>query len=395
MRLFHLELQHEPSGTIALHPRLTVIEADAPARARIVGAIDALLRGRATGLHGSLVGEGATADFVVESTSGTVLPGAPLVLRPADIEPAVAGEGAASPVVQAEARHRRAVEELQRAEEARAATQRAIDAVQERRANAVHALDGAAATGAEPERCRTQLRGYLDDLQRAVLAPALADPTRVALLERGTVLAADAVRLSVCRPPTVRALLDALGAFNRTPSFPPREPAANTPSLLDAAREVRADLDRAAPSMMVDADIARGELLRADAELRDATARLEELQRSISAARSRALAVFAELETVRRTNGDDVVVGFVPALRARLAGRSPATWIGVAPVVLDDALRACPPDEIDDARAVLVNASARAQVIYVTDDASAIAWARSLPADVAGVVLATPVRAND
>jgi hypothetical protein len=395
MRLIHLELEHEPACTLHLHPRLTVVEADGPARARVVGSLDGLLRGRASGLRGALVGEGAMADFIVESTSGTVLPGAPLVLRAADLEYAAGGGDGPSPVEHAEARHQRTVEDLERAEQAHAAMQREIDALQERRARAVHALDGAAAAGAEPEHCRVQLRDYLDDLQRAALAPSLDGATRVRLLERGTVLAADAVRLSVCRPPTVRALLDALGALNRAPSFPPAPRAGDPPSLLDAAREVRADLDRAGSSTTVDGDAARAELLHSDAELREATTRLDALQRAVSAARSRALAVFAELETVRRTSGGAVVTGFVPALRARLTGRAPASWVGVPPVILDDTLRVCPPDDVAGARAVVVDASERAQLIYVTDDPDAIEWARSLPPDIAGVAVATPVRAND
>src|SRR3954454_14041699 len=122
MRLFHLELERESALKIELHPRLTVVAADAPTRALVVDAFDTLLRGRAAGLRGALVAEGARADFVVETTTGPVLPGVPMVVRAFDIDPAASDTGG-SAVERAEHRHADALGALHAAEAALAEQQ--------------------------------------------------------------------------------------------------------------------------------------------------------------------------------------------------------------------------------------------------------------------------------
>ena len=86
MRLFHLELEREPALAIELHPRLTVLAVEPTLRARLVDALDGLLRGRASELRGALGAEGMRAEFMVESPSGPVLPGVPTIVREGDID---------------------------------------------------------------------------------------------------------------------------------------------------------------------------------------------------------------------------------------------------------------------------------------------------------------------
>jgi hypothetical protein len=59
----------------------------------------------------------------------------------------------------------------------------------------------------------------------------------------------------------------------------------------------------------------------------------------------------------------------------------PTSWVGPSPIVVDDALAVCPPEDIDAARAALVEAAQRTQVVYVTDDADALSWAQQLLPD--------------
>ena len=59
----------------------------------------------------------------------------------------------------------------------------------------------------------------------------------------------------------------------------------------------------------------------------------------------------------------------------------PTSWVGPTPIVVDDALLGCPADDLAAARRALVDAALRTQVVYVTDDADALAWASHLPAD--------------
>jgi len=124
MRLFHVQLETQPALDLELHPRLTVVAADIATRARIVEALDTLLRGRASGLHGALVADGAVANFVVESTSGPVLPAVPTIVRPADID-ATFEVDVRTPAERAEARHAEALEGLRVAEAALAEIGRA------------------------------------------------------------------------------------------------------------------------------------------------------------------------------------------------------------------------------------------------------------------------------
>ena len=123
MKLFHLELDADPPISIELHPRLTVVAADDEVRDRLVEALDHVLRGRASGMRGTLAGEGATAEFVVESTSGPVLPGAPFVVRSADVTAAlVAHADDPAACERAEARHTQALHDLKQAEAVRRST---------------------------------------------------------------------------------------------------------------------------------------------------------------------------------------------------------------------------------------------------------------------------------
>jgi hypothetical protein len=374
MRLFHLELQREPALAIELHPRLTVVAADPPTRERIVDAFDTLLRGRASGLQGALTAETARADFAVETTSGPVLPGVPTIVRPGDIDPANDAD-ASSAIERAEVRHADALEALRAAEAALVEQQLAIAALRERAPHAAAPLEPVSAargvtTAGEPEACRRLLRAYVAELEEALRTPALPDRRRVQLLERGTVLAADASRLGVCRPASVRALLDAVDAFNVSPALGGGAPAATL------VREVVLDLDAANGSAHADG--------HTDADVHEAEERLETLEQEAGAARSRALAVVAELDALRRTAGaaDREPSGaFSGALRARLGRPMPTSWVGPSPIVVDDALAVCPPSDIDAARAALVEAAQRAQVVYVTDDADALSWAQRLPDD--------------
>jgi hypothetical protein len=132
----------------------------------------------------------------------------------------------------------------------------------------------------------------------------------------------------------------------------------------------------------------------AETELSDAQQRLLVLEREASAARSKALAVFAELESVRRTagtNGRTPGGAFSSALRARLTRPMPASWVGASPIVLDDTLAACPSDDVEAARAAVLDAAQRAQVVYFTGDPDTLAWASRLPADL-GTVTRVPAR---
>jgi hypothetical protein len=183
----------------------------------------------------------------------------------------------------------------------------------------------------------------------------------------------------------VRALLDTLDALNPMPvgatSATPRLNGTHVP------REVIADLEGVGKGGGP-ADPAHSELVVLETELREAVAQRAALDRAVASARSRALAVFAETESTRRANGDDVP-GYAGALRARLTKRGATSWVGAAPVVLDDALASCPPDQVDDARAALLDASEHAQCIYITADAALLTWAAQLAPE-AGV-LAQPV----
>jgi hypothetical protein len=379
MRLFHLELEREPALAIELHPRLTVVGADAATRARVVDAFDALLRGRASGLRGALITDDARSDFAVESTSGPVLPAVPTIVRAADIG-AVADADVSATIGRAEARHADALAALNQAEEALVEQQQVIATLHARQpvpAGAPAAPPTFAngdAGGGEPEACRRLLREYVVELQDALQSPSLPDQRRVQLLERGTVLAADASRLGVCRPASVRALLDAVDAFNVTPSLAGGAP------VTTLVREVVLDLDAANGLALYGTD----EEVVDSAEVRAAEERLDVLERDAGAARSRALAVFAELESIRRATGTaerEPGGAFSSALRARLGRPMPTSWVGPTPIVVDDALVGCPPDDLNAARAALVDAAQRTQVVYVTDDTDALAWAQRLPPD--------------
>jgi hypothetical protein len=268
---------------------------------------------------------------------------------------------------------------LRTAESALAEQQQVVARLQEavRPPDPVPAPAGTATSG-EPEACRQRLRLYIDELQEAVRAPAMTEQRRVNLLERGTVLAADASRLGVCRPATVRALLDAVDTLNGIPT-----PDAGSAPVATLVREVVVDLDVAAPPLGgVDAG-------RAATELRTEQERLDALEQAGGAARSRALAVFAELESVRRSAGPVVAEptgAFSTALRSRLGRPMPTSWVGPSPIIVDDALAACPADEVAAARAVLLEVAQRAQVVYITADADALAWASHLPADQGAMV---------
>jgi uncharacterized protein YhaN len=381
MRLFNVELETEPRLAITLHPRLTVIAADPSTRVRIVDALDRLMRGRAGGLKGSLAGEGANAEFMVESSSGPILAGAPMIVHATDVEVGGATEERPSPQERAEARHAQALEELDEAEKIHAEAEAGIEALRHQRVHALEAIDRVKRNGNAPDDCRRQLRVYVDELDAALRGSTLPDAVRIDLLERGTMLVADAARLGVCRPMTVRTLLDAVDALNRRPARAAADGSVGIASVVprDAIEEIEG------PFAVPDAASAERDLVRIEAELRDAVNGLGPLERAVSSARSRALAVFAELEALRRTAGPEHSSGFAAALRARLSRRAPTSWVGPPPVILDDALVHCPDDERDGALAVLIDIADRAQVIYITDDADALAWAARLaPTD--GVV---------
>jgi hypothetical protein len=59
--------------------------------------------------------------------------------------------------------------------------------------------------------------------------------------------------------------------------------------------------------------------------------------------------------------------------------------VGASPIVLDNALASCPPDDVDAARAAVLDAAQRAQVVYLTGDPDTLAWASRLPADLGTV----------
>jgi hypothetical protein len=383
MRLFHVELESQPALGIDLHPRLTVVAADVATRARIVDAFDALLRGRASGLRGALVTGGAVADFVVESTSGPVLPGVPTIVRAGDLE-ILSDNGTPSASERAEARHTEAMQGLRLAEAAHSEQQRIIEGLLARGAHAAGPAPAPPASvaasgvpgGAEADECRRHLRAYLDELEQAVDGSDLDGRTRVHLLERGTVLAAEASRLGVCGPASVRALLDAVDALSQVPSYAGGGGGGASRSSAPVGtlvREVVLDLDTVPEATNGDAA----------AELARAEERLGALEEAVGAARSRALAVFAELESVRRAAGPVSVAGgaFSQALRARLNRPTATSWVGPSPVLVDDVLAPCPADDLDAARAVLLEAAQRAQVIYLTADETAIAWASQLAPD--------------
>jgi hypothetical protein len=69
----------------------------------------------------------------------------------------------------------------------------------------------------------------------------------------------------------------------------------------------------------------------------------------------------------------------------------PASWVGASPIVLDDTLAACPSDDVEAARAAVLDAAQRAQVVYFTGDPDTLAWASRLPADL-GTVTRVPAR---
>jgi hypothetical protein len=375
MRLSHLELEREPALAIELHPRLTVLAVDAPLRERVVDALDGLLRGRASELRGVLGAEGTRADFMVESPSGPVLPGVPTIVRAGDID-AGADATAPSPTERAEARHADALKGLDEAESALAQQQVLVERLHAHVAERAASI--APAAGDDGDTSRKELRAYMEELQDALVTPSLPERERVHLLERGTLLAADASRLGVCRPATIRALLDAIDALNVVPT------SAHAP-VDSLVRQVVRDLE--GDGTDVDGGCA-------DTELSDAQQRLLALEREASAARSKALAVFAELESVRRTagaNGRAAGGAFSSALRARLNRPMPATWVGASPIVLDDTLAACPSDDVDAARAAVLDAAQRAQVVYFTGDPDTLAWASRLPADL-GIVTRVPAR---
>jgi hypothetical protein len=177
--------------------------------------------------------------------------------------------------------------------------------------------------------------------------------------------------LGVCTPASVRALLDAVDTLNTAPAFSADGDAtgAVVATLVD---EVMTDLD------------AGGHEGGAGTGLQRAEERRAELEQAVGTARSRALAVFAELETARRTAGaanGEPTAGFAAALRARLGRPLPMSWVGPSPIVVDDALAGCPADEVDAARVALLEAAQRAQVVYVTGDPETITWAAHLAAD--------------
>jgi hypothetical protein len=377
MRLFHVELESQPALGIDLHPRLTVVAADVSTRARIVDAFDALLRGRASGLRGALVSGGAVADFVVESTSGPVLPGVPTIVRPEDLEVASVDDGP-SAAEKAEVRHRDAMQELRVAEAAVTEQERIVEALRNR---GVHvARPEPAVAGGDTDACRQHLRAYVDELQEAVDRPDLDERSRVQLLEKGTVLAADASRLGIVKPASVRALLDAVDTLNQVPSFAGGGRAGASSSgggrgVGTLVREVVLDLETEPEPEPSSGSVAL-ELARAEERLRS-------LGEAVGAARSRALAVFAELEAVRRAAGPmhDGGGWFSNALRSRLNRPTATSWVGPSPVLVDDVLARCPAEDLDTARSVLLEAAQRAQVIYLTADEGSIAWATQLAPD--------------
>jgi hypothetical protein len=383
MRLFHLELDCEPALAIELHARLTVVAVDETTRGRVVDALDGLLRGRASGLRGALEVDGAHADFAIESTSGPVLPGVPIIVRTNDID--VGGPTSApSSTERTEARHADALHGLRTTEAALAEQQRIVDALRARY-NAP-SVGGAAvapvapsptARASEPDTVRSRLRTYVDELQRAFATPTLSERERVQLLERGTVLAADASRLEVVRPASVRALLDVIDGLN-APSLP--APGADGASpVATLVRDIERELASARTGNGAAATATHGDA-ECDAEFERAVERLETLEAAVGSARSRALAVFAELESARRAGSAATPPErvFLAALRARLNRPMPASWVGTPPIVVDDVLVGCPANELADARDTLVDVAQRTQVVYVTADDDTVAWASAL-----------------
>jgi hypothetical protein len=387
MKLFHFELDADPPISIDLHPRLTVVAADENLRAHLVSALDRVLRGKASGVRGTLAGDAATADFIVESTSGPVLPGAPLILRAADVTAAlVAHADDPAACERAEGRHVQALHELERAEAIRAEHESVIEALRERRVRAMQQLEQVRPSErSDREQCRKELREFVEQCGE-LSADQIGDAERVALLERGTLLAGDASRLGACPPATVRSLLEALDTLLQTPTLVPGS--APVPSSAPAAfRKLLAqigDTDQAP----VEPNPTQAELASVETELREAQMETEGLDRAVAAARSRALAVYAELEALRRAgqHADDAPLSYGAALRARLGRRIPTAWVGSPPIVLDDTLAECPTDDLDNARAEIIEASTRAQLLLVTDHPDAILWAARLPPDVGTLV---------
>jgi hypothetical protein len=189
-------------------------------------------------------------------------------------------------------------------------------------------------------------------------------------------------------------LLEALDTLLQVPSFVPggMSAAPVAPAAPAAFRTLLREIDGTDPAL-VEPPTTQVELAGVESELREAQTQTEGLDRAVASARSRALAVFAELEALRRAgqHADDAPLSYAAALRARLGRRIPTAWIGAPPIVLDDALAECPPNDIDNARAEIVEASTRAQLVFVTSETNAIAWAAQLPADVGA--LAQPVPA--
>ncbi len=375
MRLSRVTFETEPPATITLHPRLTVVVADAPTRARIVQALDRLLRGRAATLHGTLAENGVTSEFVVASSAGPVLPGVPTIVRAHDLD-ASAGAVAATNEAGALARYEKALTELRGAEDAQGEALQALEALRHQRAQAVEAVDRLTRDGTAPDDCRREVRAYVEELEVALSAATLPDSRRVELLERGTVLVADAARLGVCRPQTVRELLDAVDSLSRAQVGTTPFVGRNGKPVV--SRAIMAELESPPPESGARASET---LVRIEDRLQAGANDLAARERAVNAARSRALAVYAELEAVRRSTNRENGTGYAAALRARLGRRVPATWVGVPPIILDDVLSSCPPEEIEPARTVLLQTADRAQVIYVTGDPDTHDWARRFTPD--------------
>ena len=133
----------------------------------------------------------------------------------------------------------------------------------------------------------------------------------------------------------------------------------------------------------------QGEFTTVESELHDAQTQTEGLDRAVAAARSQALAIFAELEALRRAGqhaGRRAAQPTRRRSRARLGRRIPTAWVGAAPIVLDDALAECPADDIDATRIEVVDAVERAQLVFLTGDPATLAWASQLPSEAAAVV---------
>ena len=215
MRLSRVTFETEPPADHRVAPAADGRRRRPPTRARIVQALDRLLRGRAATLDGTLADQGVMAEFVVVSSAGPVLPGVPTIVRSHDLD-ASAGAAAAAPSRRVGPSRAGAGRLARRRSGAPRIGRRDGGAPSSACAGA-RDRDRITREGTAPDDCRREVRAYVDELDAALRATSLPDSRRVELLERGTVLVADAARLGVCRPQTVRALLEAVDSLTAIP----------------------------------------------------------------------------------------------------------------------------------------------------------------------------------